>query len=904
MAVSSREVKIILTFVAAEAERAMQGAMSTFESAMGNIGRASGAAQTGLGLVGKSVEGVGSVLKSLSGVVVAPFTAIKNQFTQLAEHSKWASLLIGGYLTNVATGIFTTAGEFEKLRVAAEYLTGSADAARKFVDQIQRITVDTPFAIDQMSDLGKRILGNTKDIDLSARVLRTLSDAVSATGGGYSELEGSVRAWIQTNSKAKASSEELNRQFANANIPVLRLLAEAIVKDVNNPLREYLTAAGGATGASKTLTKEYEKATKVARDAGIEYDKLRDKLNKAKDKFGESAYQTREATVKLSDFEQKHRDAVSTMTKFQTAQGKSNKAVKEFTLDSVLSQLQDLGDLAIPGTLMSEQMLKAIEANYGGASQVMMRTFAGQLEMLRDNFLLLGASAIGLNKSFEPIEGTIFSLVKNGLMAFNQAVKDNKQSIEDFAKILGTSLPAQLAIIFFFVGLLAPAFLALLAPLISAGLMLSALGVAVGFLIEKFIGLQNLQNFVKSFFGALPGLFTAAKDALSPLVDMLGQQFTDKVLPAWENVKTGIVNTLSSLSQAAQSAADNFVFGDIDTGKSATLLDVWTKLKDVFFQVSDVLGRMFAPVWDALKNSFNDLLPLFSQWGELLKVILPVLGQVALVIGGALVGALVIAIGLWTAFITAMIYVITGVVQVLTGIVQAITGFFQILIGIFTLNGDMIKQGWDTLWNGIVNIFKGAINITVNAVKGFVDSIIAFFTNLYNVLVGNSIIPDMVNGIIGWFGTLDDRVVGIVTSMIETVKNLFGGLVSKAADWGKGIVQGIIGGLRSAVKSAGKAGSYVLGQIGLSMEDLKFAHGGIVPGAIGQPVPIIAHGQERIIPRTGADVNAGNSSPSTVNINFHGNVSLDSSERIDELAQKIGRILGRQNELASYGAGF
>jgi len=78
-------------------------------------------------------------------------------------------------------------------------------------------------------------------------------------------------------------------------------------------------------------------------------------------------------------------------------------------------------------------------------------------------------------------------------------------------------------------------------------------------------------------------------------------------------------------------------------------------------------------------------------------------------------------------------------------------------------------------------------------------------------------------------------------------------------------------------------------------------HGGIIPGPIGAPVPILAHAGERVVPRSGADVGGGTGS--TVNINITGQLVVDNETRVNELADRIGRMLGRQNELARYGLG-
>src|SRR5699024_11543245 len=48
----------------------------------------------------------------------------------------------------------------------------------------------------------------------------------------------------------------------------------------------------------------------------------------------------------------------------------------------------------------------------------------------------------------------------------------------------------------------------------------------------------------------------------------------------------------------------------------------------------------------------------------------------------------------------------------------------------------------------------------------FVDTIIDFFMGLYMALVGNSIIPDMVNAIIEWFQNMFQWLIDIVTNIV------------------------------------------------------------------------------------------------------------------------------------------
>ena len=77
----------------------------------------------------------------------------------------------------------------------------------------------------------------------------------------------------------------------------------------------------------------------------------------------------------------------------------------------------------------------------------------------------------------------------------------------------------------------------------------------------------------------------------------------------------------------------------------------------------------------------------------------------------------------------------------------------------------------------------------------------------------------------------------------------------------------------------------------------------MIPGGIGEAVPIIAHGGEMVTPATGVIGGRGIGNMG-ITININGTINMDTEERVKELAQQIIRILGRQNELAKWGVGF
>jgi hypothetical protein len=127
---------------------------------------------------------------------------------------------------------------------------------------------------------------------------------------------------------------------------------------------------------------------------------------------------------------------------------------------------------------------------------------------------------------------------------------------------------------------------------------------------------------------------------------------------------------------------------------------------------------------------------------------------------------------------------------------------------------------------------------------------------------------------------------------------------------GKNWINNLIQGLKNAAINAvaknpflkpASVGGFNIGDL----LNLKFQHGGIIPGPIGAPVPAIVHGGERVIPVGGKELATRTSAGGGgATVNIYGNLTVDSEERVKQLAELISRMLGRESELSRYGVGY
>jgi hypothetical protein len=853
----------------------------------------------------KAASGTIGALKGLVG-------GVKGYFDGLVAHYKWASAIVGGFLIKEATEAFDMAAKFERFSIAAEALTGSSEAANKFVQSVKTLTRETMFNIDQIAELESRLIGNTKSVEVSDDALRQLSIAVQATGGGYSELESAVRAWIQTNSKAYASSEELNRQFGNANIPMIRLLAESVVNGVNPGLEKYIQQAGASTGVTKTMTTSYEKAKDTVKWTSAEIKNATDKLKDWESSGKKTDYQLNELRLTIQKKEAALGKAQTTIDKYTGALKLSAGAGKaaKLTVEEVIAQLQELGDLKIPGGVMGEATIIAIKNSkeYQEAFEKVRKTATYQVQLIQDNFKMLTLSIMGLDDQWKPLNNGIMNLVTKALIPLNEWLEKNEKRIGEFGKTLGENRDAAIFLASALFGILYPALFGLVIPILGGAAVFGLLGLTIVKLIDHFIGLDNVLKGVKIFFENLPAIIETADNNLRSFIGkILGVQgkkmnwelgMEVAAPPSWDQIASGFdQKVVQPMKQKIQDLKDSFVFGNIQSPIPATWEEVATKFFDKVKEIGVFIQTALKPVFDSWKESMQELMPT-------LQTLLPILGQIlgiVVILGGAIL----------TGFLAGLAPLLTGVVQIFTGILSIISGFFQLLFGLFTANGTMIQAGWSQMWTGVLTLFSGFQNVMFNAGEAFIKGFLGFFTALSKLLIGDGdnstfgkMFIDVVDGISKWKKGVDEA----TEKIVKSISKFFTDMVENAKTWGSDLIKNFINGVINNAKEAAKKGFLgPLGSLGAgaleAISNMHFQHGGIVPGAQGEAVPIIAHAGERITPRAGVDRQRG-FGETGISINISGTFNLDDSARVNELARSISRVFGRQLELAQLGAGY
>jgi phage-related protein len=337
--------------------------------------------------------------------------------------------------------------------------------------------------------------------------------------------------------------------------------------------------------------------------------------------------------------------------------------------------------------------------------------------------------------------------------------------------------------------------------------------------------LSQFGTLLGNAFGVVTQIFKAASDAGGQIVGVLGAVFgeLERILATPEmqaalrtlfasvaRIVTAIVPVIGAIVQAVV---------PLVAALAPVIADLAEKIGPVLVELAGVLGKALAPIITALMpvvdtvgsvlaGIVQNLMPLLQPLGLLIGAVIRALAPVLSVIGRSLntvlravvtalvpvIYALLPAVGqfgklfadlapLFPPLVKAVLPLLPPLtqlsIQLLQLAVDIITPLMPLIVGLATLLTGMFADAMGRLvpiMSGVI----GAVSRFVKAIDDGVRWVVDRFTWLYDVLLGHSIIPDIVNGTIGWFATLWTRLREIVTAIRDGVVGRFQGLKTGA----------------------------------------------------------------------------------------------------------------------------
>jgi hypothetical protein len=303
----------------------------------------------------------------------------------------------------------------------------------------------------------------------------------------------------------------------------------------------------------------------------------------------------------------------------------------------------------------------------------------------------------------------------------------------------------------------------------------------------------------------------------------------------------------------------------------------WPQIRAAIANVVDWLVNEGWPilqrVFQAVSEKVGELVAIFKKhWGEISTTVSSTIGAVQKVIEVAVA----VISGIWDKFGENIMKQIETTWNFVKGIVEAA---MSVIRGIIQTVTALIRGDWSGAWDGIKSIIPGVWRAIESIVSYALDTVRNIISAAWTGI--RTAVSEIFNGIRNLAGNAWDAVVNGVRDLPGRILAYVGNMVSAGASLGRGLVDGMkdaIGALAGA--GAGLArniANTVTGFINRNIIDKlndlfefkidgpfgtsitfnppdighlpSFHSGGVVPGRVGQEVPILAQAGERVLTR-------------------------------------------------------
>lgn len=471
----------------------------------------------------------------------------------------------------------------------------------------------------------------------------------------------------------------------------------------------------------------------------------------------------------------------------------------------------------------------------------------------------------------------------------------------------------------------------------QAGLLLGGVGAATAVMAKGFVEAAGKMEATKVAFNVLIGDAALAEKTLKQLYDLESKTpFTlesimteSKKLVAMGTDAKDLTKTLTMLGDVASGVGFEklpqltLAFGQIQA-KGRLMGTELRQLTEAGFNLADAMGVSNAKLEEMIANkevsfemvraafekvtaeggrfhgmmdSLSKTTPgLLSTMESSIFKLNAAFGEALLPTVNKLLLALIPMAESFAAFAKEHPNLILGLVTI--GLALGVIGTFLVAIVPFVIGltatlsllGMMFTFVTGTI-GVLVAVLGGPLTIALGAIIAVGALLRAAWTHNWFDIQGKT------KTVVDWF-------MGTAWPVIRSAGNFIIGIIAHVAsswiskfDSIRSAVMSVVSAIQSVISTAQEMANKVRG--GLKIPG--FQHGGFVPGGFDQAVPAILHGGERVVPRIGTDVNGGGGGGVNLSLNFSGPVSMDSESRVQDLADQIINILGRQSELASKG---
>jgi ABC-type transporter Mla subunit MlaD len=278
--------------------------------------------------------------------------------------------------------------------------------------------------------------------------------------------------------------------------------------------------------------------------------------------------------------------------------------------------------------------------------------------------------------------------------------------------------------------------------------------------------------------------------------------------PNLVNILQEMAENGNSVSDALQDVAEHTNIVDIDAARNAELFndnigrlkegvsqlmtDAITPLLPILVQLTEEILARAPAVIEGVQSAFAALEPVFNLIGTVLTdLVFPILGKVFDLFGafaGVMGPIYETAIPLLSSAFQGIVSIIEKVVDAIVGLIEKISEF-----------GNRAREIKDSVTGAFGDMAQGM----TDRARGAAEGVTGWFGKMYEDLWGNSIIPDLIEGVTGGFEDMGNSIESETQSTVQNIKNGFAGIFGTVA-----------GGLGNSIRTGTQQARNVLGDFG------------------------------------------------------------------------------------------
>lgn len=324
--------------------------------------------------------------------------------------------------------------------------------------------------------------------------------------------------------------------------------------------------------------------------------------------------------------------------------------------------------------------------------------------------------------------------------------------------------------------------------------------------------LDDLQAWIDKS-GGVDGIMNNLKDTLSklvPWIPVFAGAIITGLIPAFAGLFSflGLLNPAflafvavgAILGLAFKLLTDHFG-GLGNTIKAAQ--PIVDAMKQGWHDLGVIFQNFIAPILDNIKVSFIAMLPQLQKlWTAISPILIPALKELGLVLGGAVLLAIVTFLG----FVDLMINIINVVAQVSSAV-------WPVVVGAFNTISSAAGRMSDWIGSHIGSIIGFFLELGARVLA----TAVGFPSLLYDA--GRSLIQGLINGLGSMAGAIGNKIKDIANSVVNTAKSILnihspsGVFADIGTNIGAGLIQGLDG---MQDKVSGAVGDLVPTSIGIT----------------------------------------------------------------------------------------